>query len=399
MKIVQINATCGQGSTGKIVQSVSVLLQNAGIENYIFYSCNQSNFDNGIRYASGTSIKLHALISRILGNYGFDNKIATRTLISHLKKIRPDIIHIHNLHSHDCDLTMLFDYIRESGIKVYWTFHDCWTFTGYCPYFDAAGCDKWKTQCHNCPQMRKFSWIFDRSKSNFRKKAELFQKVDVEIITPSQWLADLVQQSCLKGCSVRVINNGIDLSLFCPRQSDFRKKYHCEDKYIILGVASTMGTRKGIQAFIKLAETLPEHYQIVLVGTTKKIEAQLPKRVLTFRRTENQIKLAEIYSAADLVVNPTMEENYPTVNMESIACGTPVLTYNTGGSGEMVDETCGSVVPKGDFDALYQEILRISETKPYSREGCVEKAKQFSAEKKFKEYIELYHDYICTREM
>ena len=390
MKVVQINTTCGAGSTGKICVAVSHLLNIENIENYILYSAGKSKYQNAIKYTNGLYIKLQALRSRVFGNYGFGALIATKKLISQLKVINPDIIHIHNIHSHNCNLGMLFRFIKHNNIKTFWTFHDCWAFTGYCPYFDMVGCNKWQSECDNCVQAKEYSWFFDRSKYLFNKKKALFSELDLTIITPSQWLGDLVKQSFLSDYPVKVIHNGIDLSVFKPTNSGFRKKYNCENKYILLGVAFDWGKRKGLDVFIELYKRLDEKYQIVLVGTNDNIDKQLPNNIISIHRTQSQTELAEIYTAADLFLNPTREENYPTVNMEAIACGTPVLTFNTGGSPEMLDNTCGSVVPKNDIDALYNEIIRICEQKPYSAEACKTKSKEFDMNDRFREYINLY---------
>lgn len=392
MKIVQINATCGKGSTGKIVSAVGTILDENRMENYILYSGGHSDRKNAIKYTTRRSVKFHALSSRILGNYGFDNKTATKKLIAHLKTIQPDIIHIHNIHSHDCNLDRLMAYIRENHIKVFWTFHDCWAFTGYCPHFDLIGCEKWKTECNDCPQKKKYSWFFDGSLENFRKKREALRDLDLTIITPSYWLGNLAKASFLGDYPVKVIPNGIDLSVFRPEESDFREKYNCQGKFLILGVAFQWGNSKGLDVFLELAKKLDENYQIVLVGTNEQVDKRLPDNIISIHRTNHQRELAQIYTAADLFVNPTREETYPTVNMEAVACGTPVLTFDTGGSWEMLDETCGSVVPKGDMQALYNEIIRIAEEKPYSKESCLEKSRQYDMQARFREYVELYKE-------
>lgn len=279
-----------------------------------------------------------------------------------------------------------------------WTLHDCWSFTGHCPYFDIAHCDKWKTGCHNCPQYREYPQsLFDNSKFMWKLKKKWFTGVEnMTIVTPSQWLADLVKQSYLKDYPVKVINNGIDLSVFKPADSDFREKYHISaDKEILLGVAFGWGKRKGLDVFLELDKRLDaEKYQIVLVGTDDAVDKQLPENIISIHRTQNQQELAEIYSAADLFVNPTREENYPTVNMESIACGTPVLTFNTGGSPEIPDDTCGAVVPCDDVDAMEREIVRICRDKPFTKEVCLARAKAFDMNDRFEEYVELYKEVL-----
>ncbi|MBQ7107066.1 MAG: glycosyltransferase [Clostridia bacterium] len=390
MKVVQINATCGAGSTGKICVAISELLDKQNIENYVFYTQGISQHKNGVKYADKKYIKMQALKSRVLGNYGFNSKLATKKLIAQLSQIKPDIVHLHNIHAHNCDLELLFKYFKSTKTKLFWTFHDCWVFTGYCTYFDMVNCDKWQTNCKNCPQKKEYSWFFDRSTALFNKKKDLFSGLDLTIITPSQWLADLVKQSFLKDYPVKVINNGIDLNVFKPTTGDFRKKYNLDNKFIVLGVAFDWGARKGLDVFIELSKRLPKNNKIVLVGTNNNIDKQLPDNIISIHRTQNQQELAEIYTAADLFVNPTREENFPTVNIESLACGTPVLTFNTGGSPEIIDETCGTVVPKNDIDGLYSEILRIKSENPYSPAACIEKAKNFNANEKFKEYLKLY---------
>ena len=391
MIIAQINATCGVGSTGKICVSVSELLSKKGIENYIFYSAGNSDYPLGIKYSNEKAVKFQTLVSRIFGNYGFESKCITEKLIKELEKIKPDIIHIHNIHSHNCNLKILFSYIRKNGIKVYWTFHDCWAFTAYCPHFDMIGCDKWRTGCRSCPQRKQYSWFFDRSSYLYNKKMAAINGVDLTVITPSKWLADLVKKSFFKDFPVKVINNGIDLNIFKPTESDFREKYALENKYIVLGVAFGWGKRKGLDVFIELANRLDkEKYKIVLVGTDDNVDKLLPDNIISIHRTQNQTELAEIYTTADVFANPTREEVFGLVNLEALACGTPVVTFDTGGSPECIDETCGAVVAKDDTDAMYNEIIRICETKPYSKDDCLKRAEGFDKNEKFREYIRLY---------
>ena len=390
MKIVQINTTCGAGSTGKIAVAVSRLLSAKGVENYVLYSHGQSEYPLGIKYATDAECKVQALFSRITGEYGFGAKKITKNLIAELEKLQPDIVHLHNVHTHDCNLEMLFTYFKEKKTKLFWTFHDCWAFTGYCPYYDLAECDKWQTACKECPQKRKYSWFFDKSESLFARKKSLFTGLNLTIITPSQWLADEVKKSFLKDYPVRVINNGISLEVFQPRESSFRKEYGLEDKKIVLGVAFEWEARKGLDVFESLAARLPDDYHIVLVGADEETGKRLPEKILPISKTQNQQELAEIYTAADVFVNATREENFPTVNIEALACGTPVLTFDTGGSGEIADESCGKTVAKNDVDALHEEIVRICTEKTYSVGACTRRAQKFEQNARFEEYLELY---------
>lgn len=392
MVIAQINLSCSWGSTGKICDSVSKLLTEKGIENYIFYTFggNPQKFENYICFGNILHTKSQALRSRILGNYGFNSNFTNKRLIKYLDKIKPDIVHIHNIHSHDCNFGKLFDYLKKNKIKVFYTFHDCWAFTGYCPHFVMAECDNWQSGCGNCVLRKRYSWFFDKSAENLARKRNALTDLDLTIITPSEWLGSLVKKSFLKNYTVKVINNGIDLSVFKPTVSKFRETYNLQNKKVILGVSMIWSKEKGIDVFIKLAHTLPDDYKIVLIGTDKNIDKMLPANVISIHRTQNQQELAGIYSSADLFVNPTREENYPTVNMESLACGTPVLTFRTGGSPEMLDSNCGAVVDCDDFDALQGEIIRICTQKPYSVEACTLKAEGFDKNDRFKEYLKLY---------
>ena len=224
MTIVQINALCKTGSTGKICADIGDFLTKNEVENYIFHSLSSENSENYIKFSNKRYIKIQALKSRILGNYGFNSRHSTKKLISKITKIRPDIVHIHNIHSHDINLELLFDYLKAANIKVFWTFHDCWAFTGYCTHFDMSNCYKWTDQCENCVQKKYFSWFFDRSKRLFEKKKKLFTDLDLTIITPSKWLAELVHKSFLKDYDVKVVNNGINLKVFKPINSNFREK-------------------------------------------------------------------------------------------------------------------------------------------------------------------------------
>ena len=391
MKIVQINATCGTGSTGKICVAVSELLAKQRIENYILYSSGNSEYSLGIKYTTDEYLKRQALKSRILGNCGFNSKQATKHLIEEIDRIAPNIVHLHNLHSHTCNLIMLFDYFRMKRLKLFWTFHDCWAFTGYCSHFVIAKCDKWKTGCNHCPQYKTSSWFFDRSSEMYSRKKHLIEGVDLTIITPSQWLANLVKQSFFKNCPVNVINNGINLDIFKPTPSDFRERYGLNNKKIVLGVSFGWGYSKGLDVFIELSRVLSNDYSLILVGTNRETDKQLPSNVISIHRTVNQLELAQIYSAADVFVNATRQDTFPTVNMEAIACGTPVVTFRTGGSPEIVNEQTGVVVECDDVQALKKHIVTICNKQLLSNEKIIEVSKVFSQDLRFEEYVSLYH--------
>lgn len=390
MKIVQINSVANKGSTGKICRAISEIMNGEKIENYILYTAGKSDRAQDIKVADEKYTRMQALKSRVFGNYGFNSGKTTRIMINELEKIKPDIVHLHNIHGHDCNLTTLFSWFRENKTKVIWTFHDCWAFTGYCPNFDMAGCEKWETGCEKCVQRKCYSWFFDRSKTLYDRKKALFEGTDLTVVTPSEWLAEKVRKSFLKNFPVTVINNGIDLETFSFTPSDFRQKYNIpEDKKIILGVSMFWDERKGIDVFLKLAKSLGKKYQTVLVGSVP-AGISLPTEIISIKRTENQKGLAKIYSAADVFLNPTREDNFPTVNIEALACSVPVVTFKVGGSPEILDKTCGTAVEKDDIAALEKETVRVLEDKPYSREACRARAENFSKDKKLREYITLY---------
>ena len=311
-----------------------------------------------------------------------------------LKENHTELIHLHNLHGHFICFPIFFRFIKKHNIPVIWTLHDCWSFTGRCPHFVMMKCDRWKKGCHNClyPGKSYPQSYIDTSCMMWSLKKKYFTGINhCILVTPSQWLADLVKQSFLKGYPVKVINNGIDLSVFKPTESGFREKYGLEDVKIVLGVASGWGKRKGLDVFIELAKRLLDDYRIVLVGTDDNVDKQLPSNIISIHRTQNQKELAEIYTAANVFANPTREDTFPTVNMESLACGTPVVTFRTGGCPEILDETCGSVVDCDDVGALEIEIRRICDEKPYSVEACLARAQKFDMNDRFKEYLDLYN--------
>ena len=401
MKIAQINML-PYGSTGKIMFQIAQTAREHGhsVKTFstipfdkdavLFKAFPEEHFVFG----SYSENKIHCYLGIALGRNGMYSHIGTAELIKQLKLFNPDVVHLHNLHKFCVNLPMLFGYLKKSNVKVVWTLHDCWAFTGQCPYFTMVGCEKWKTGCHNCTQIDRYpKSLVDNTRYMYNLKKKWFTGIkNMVLVTPSQWLADLVQQSFLKSYPVKVIHNGIDIGIFKPTINSFRDKYDIPyDKKILLGVAFDWGLRKGLDVFCELAKRMDaQKYTIVLVGTNDIIDKQLPTNIISIHKTHNQEELAEIYSAADLFVNTTREENYPTVNMESIACGTPVLTFRTGGSPEIPDENSGSVVACDDIDALEKEIIRICETMPYSESTCVERAKLFEAKRCFEEYAELY---------
>lgn len=387
MKIFQINSTCGYGSTGRIAVDILKEVEKNGGEGIIAYGRNTAPDDvNSYKITTETDVKIHGVLSRITDRQGFYSTSATKKLIEKIKEYNPDIIHLHNVHGYYLNIKTLFEFLKEYNKPIVWTLHDCWAFTGHCAYFSFRGCEKWKTECNNCPLKKDYpsSLVLDNSQKNFNEKKELFTSLDnVTLVTPSMWLADLVKKSYLKKFSVKVINNGIDLNKFKPTKSGFREKNGLENKQIILGVASVWEERKGLKDFIELSKNLTDDQQIILVGLNDSQLADLPKNIIGIKRTNSIDELAQLYSVADVFVNTTYEDNYPTTNLEAISCGTPVITYRTGGSPESVAEGNGFVVEKGDIPAVVEALKRV--------DGCKTETKDnFDASLRYKEYVDLY---------
>lgn len=396
MKVLQINSYCGTRSTGRIASDIHKMFRERGHESIVAYGRETAyNCNNTIKIGNNLDFYRHALKTRILDEHGFGSKNATRKFLERVKNYNPDIIHLHNVHGYYINIDLLFNFLKEYNKPIVWTLHDCWAFTGHCAHFDYANCYKWETHCQKCPEKKSYpkSVFLDNSYDNFEKKKELFIGLkNMTLVTPSQWLANLVKRSFLKEYPVKVINNGIDLNAFKPAPSDFRKKYDLENKFIILGVASPWTRRKGFEYFIELSKMRSDKEAIVLVGLSEKQIKDLPENITGITRTNSTKELAEIYTASDVFFNPTLEETLGLTNIEAQACGTPVITFNTGGSIETIDNSTGYIVEKGNLQEVKQIIQRMKkEGKEKYSNYCITRANNyFDKNKKFQEYLELY---------
>lgn len=405
MRIVQINGGA-KGSTGKIMMGIAEVARAQGNEVMCASPITTTNRDaekdcGYYRIGTFNSRRVNVALSRITGFNGCFAWIETYRLLNKIDEFKPDVIHLHNLHDSYINLPMLFSYIKKHNVPTVWTLHDCWAFTGQCPHFTIVKCDKWKTGCHNCPQYKEYpASLYDNTKRMWKLKKKWFTGIEnMTIVTPSKWLAGLAKESYLKEYSIEVINNGIDLSVFKPTLSNFRERYGIStEKYIVLGVSFAWGYRKGLDCFIEMAKNLGEQYQIILVGTDDEIDKKLPQNIISIHRTQNQRELAEIYSAADVFAMPTREENYPTVNMEAIACGTPVVTFDTGGSPEMLDNEVGRVIPVDDVNEMQNEIQKVCEGVKLKSKFFSDKAQEYVMENRFCEYVDIYQFMISKTE-
>lgn len=363
MKVLIINVVCGIRSTGRLCTDLATALEKQNHEVKIAYgreTVPEQYQKYAVRIGTEMDVVLHGLKARLLDAAGFGSRKATIKFIEWVKTYDPDIIHLHNIHGYYINIEILFDYLKVFGKKIIWTLHDCWAFTGHSANCDAIKCERWMNGCYQCPQINVYpkSWI-NRSKSNWLKKRTLFTNIpQMTIVCPSKWLAGLVKSSILVDYPLKVIYNGVDTHTFKPSESTLREKYRLLDKKIILGVAAVWGKRKGLEDFIELRKRLNEEYSIILIGLSKKQIRMLPQGFIGITRTDSTQSLAAFYTMADVFVNPTYEDNYPTTNLEAIACGTPVITYNTGGSPESA-EIYGLTVEKGNVEALTKAVKNI----------------------------------------
>ena len=404
-KLLQINPVIRNNtSTGRIMQEIGDVAMANGWESYIAYSKGR----DGIRPCTSKllpvgnklSVAIHGLWTRLTDRHGLASNAATRKFIKDIKRLQPDIIHIHNIHGYFLNYKILFDYLKQADIPVVWTVHDSWIYTGHCYYYSSIRCDRWKTGCGQCPQRGQFptSWFIDNSARNFDDKALAFNSIkDKLIIVPvSKWIRGEMSHSFLKDCNFQVIHNGIDLNVFDVQPDDkaVREKYNLGDKKIILGLASIWSKEKGWDDFMAMSKMLDEDEVVVMVGVTEKQMEQLPEGIVGIRRTENVRQLAELYSSATAFVNPTWQDNYPTVNLEAIACGTPVVTYRTGGSVEAVTEETGFVVEQGDVEGLLAAVREIASKgkEQYTAKCRAHALENFSKEERYADYLKLYEN-------
>ncbi len=403
-KLLQINPVVRLNtSTGRIMKEIGELAMASGWESYVAYSGARDGMpahsSKLVPVGDKLDLAVHAVATRLFDAHGLASKRGTRQFIERIKAIDPDVIHIHNIHGYFLNYPLLFNYLQESGKPVVWTIHDCWLYTGHCYYYSAAHCNKWQTGCGHCPQKRAFpaSWLFDRSACNLSDKKRAFGALENLTIVPvSNWIRQERASSILADKHFQVIHNGIDLDTFRPEAADGEVPVEGTQ---ILGVASIWLEEKGWSDLMKLAAMLRPDEKLVLVGkTTEEQRKQLPANVQLIERTENIGKLAALYAGSTVFVNPTWQDNYPTVNLESIACGTPVVTYRTGGSVEAVAEGTGSVVEQGDVAAMLERVRELAASdRAATAARCRERAlSHFRKEDCYKNYIDLYEN-LTTR--
>lgn len=402
MKVLQINSVVNSGSTGRIAEDIGSLLLARGHESYIAYGRgNRPSKSELIRIGKSYDVYNHVIITRLFDRHGFGSQHATKNLIKEIERIQPDIIGLHNLHGYYINILELFNYLNLKQYPVLWTLFDCWAFTGHCTYFDDIQCSKWETQCFQCPKYRNYpAALVDNSLQNYQIKKKLFSgNRNLQVVLHSEWLAGLVNKSFLGHIPIHVTPSAIDTDVFRPVSGNISQIYNLEGKKIILGCASVWTERKGLNDLIQLSKLISEEFKLVVIGVSSSQKSKLPANVLGIERTENIQQLAEWYSLAHVFVNPTYQDNFPTTNIEALACGTPVITYNTGGSPEAIDNNTGLVVEKGDIHVLYEAVVNITgKGKEHYTDICRERAvKHFNKDDRFKDYLKIYESLLINR--
>lgn len=403
VKILRITSSLNTGAIGKTAEQLGQLVLKEGWESY----CAFSRFGNPsssqtIKVGGRLSIWFHVLIARLFDLCGYGSYFATKKLVKVIVQISPDLIHLHNIHSYDYNLNVLFNFLKGSNIPVVWTQHDCWAYTGHCPFYSMIDCNKWKTGCHACPQSHEYpkSWFFDGSRRNYKHKKKLFCSLqNVHIVAVSGWMKNELTNSFLSKYPIKLIYNGIDTSIFRPHQDkivEVRRKYGLGDKKLLIGVAAIWEPRKGIEDYIKLNKILSNDYQIVLVGISEKIKKHIPEKIKVIGRTESMEELALLYCTSTVSLNLSLEESFGKTTAEALACGIPCIVYDCTASPELVDEKTGIVVESGDVMGVWNAIKEISSWDlEKTSELCRDRAcNLFSKDKNYKQYINLYKDIL-----
>ncbi len=393
MRVLQINANYGFGSTGLIVKDISDMLTQEGYESFCAYQKSSERISSGYQIGKPIDWKIHAVLCRIFGRQGYYSSLATKKLLLYIDSIKPDIVHLHNLHSNYINISILLHYLAENDIATVITMHDCWYFTGKCFHYADCDCDGFTHGCGNCKKKSAppRSYLFDWSAWSLKNKNELLHSIPrLKIVGCSEWICKEAKRSFLEDCNISCIYNGVNTEIFRPSKSNVRKKYGLkEDTLLVMGMANKWLLPSNINiidAFHDLTGVT-----LMIVGCTESQMLLLQKygeKVVGIGFINDRETLAEIYSAADVFINLTHADTLPTVNMESICCGTPVITYDSCGSPELVSEGTGIIVKEGDKAGIIEAIKCISKL---NRELCRKKGlEDFDKTNCYKKYIEIY---------
>jgi len=400
MRILQINSVYMKGSTGKIVYDISNEVSTDS-DSYVIFGRQSGVPSKNIHFVyNHFSFYYHVFLTRIFDRHGFGSKNITRRVLKLIENINPDIIHIHNLHGYYLNIRILLEYLTLFNKPIVWTLHDSWLYTGHCAYYTMHQCNKWMEMCQKCPARNDYpkSIMFDNSKINFQTKKSLLQNfANITFVTPSNWLKSEVEHSYLKNHEIRVISNGINLTVFKPSEKNFFSDDRYNNKFILLGVSNGWDNRKGLNVFHELSKILDDSFVIFLVGLSKKQIKELPNNIIGVEKTGSAVELAEIYSSADLFVNASVEETFGLVTLESLACGTPVVVFDATAIPEVVTPKTGYVVNKNDINGLRKVILNARE-KPLNSSDCIKHAGKYDSKTMSKHYKLLYKELIGVKQ-
>lgn len=401
MKVIMINSVYGHGSTGKIVLNLCEMLENKNERALVLYGRgNNCQDERAIKVSTKLGVYKHVLLARAFDKAGFFSAKETNNIISIIKEYNPDIIHLHNMHGYYVNIQILLDFLGGTDIPIVWTLHDCWAITGHCTYFSYAECNKWKTKCNHCKQKKKYpmSVLLDNSLRNFEIKKKAYSKVtNITIVCVSKWLASVVKDSILATKRIEVIYNGLDMNKFRPTKSNIREKLGIRDKYMFLCVSDDWDERKGVADIFLLSKKIGSKAVVVVIGANKKQRESFPENVIGIEKTWNQQELIEYYSAADVFFNPSREETFGMVTVEAMACGTPVIVYDTTACKELVDVNCGIVLPYLQLNRTPVEQLFLDKSK-YSS-ACRKRAVSlFDENICYENYYHLYQELIQERD-
>ena len=399
MRILQVNAVYKHLSTGRSLMELNEDLNKLGVESEC--ACSRTyGCEDVYQIGNEFTIKSHAVLSRITGKQGYFSKGNTRNLISHIEKTKPDIVHLHNLHANYINLPMILDYLAKKDIPTVITLYDCWFFTGKCMHYTELGCNKWESECKNCPQIHEGndSWIFDRTNSVFKDRVRLFNNIPrLAIIGISDWITNECRRSKISK-NAKIIQREylwIDTQKFKPTPSNKREELGLKDKFVIIGVAQKWGHEKGLERFLQLASELSSDEVIVLVGNLA-ADITLPKNVICVGRTDSQEELAEYYSMADVFLTYSYQETFGKVSAEALSCGTPIICYNSTANPELACDGCGIVVEMNDENGVLKAVKEIkNNTKSFYSDACRDFAvNNFRKEIITVRYKELYENLL-----
>lgn len=379
---LEITIEANTGSTGRASEALCDALESEGWNCIIAYGrTNHQSKHKTYNIGHRLDQLWHVAISRLFDAHGLGSRLATRRLITFIKASQPSVIHLRNIHGYYIHYPTLFEYLATVKIPVLWTLHDAWSFTGHCSHFAGVGCDKWKTGCGGCPQVREYPksiWL-DRSSHNYALKKQYFTQVPtLQLICVSHWLAEKVKQSFFgEKIPVHTIVNGVDTDIFKPLNDPkaietIRHKYGITAPKVVLAMARPWSRKKGFYDILQLSEILEQTHaasevQVVMVGINNREKRYLPKNVVGIQRTENLSDLCALYNLADVYVNASVEESFGLTTAESLACGTPVIGYDNTGTREillglMFPNSAAITVPTGDVYAVANAIKTIITT-------------------------------------